>query len=117
MSLIGHLSVTILATFAWLVWLSRTSLLDHVTHLITFRKFFNLSELKEKIVDFTAGRLFVELLECPWCLSFHISLWVNILTLYFTNPAFFLTHSAIFDVLLLTSATAGGAMVLFSKTR
>ena len=90
------------ASYAIIKWWFETSLLDHVTHVLSFGKISTFGEFKGIIGESSIGAFFVELFECPWCLTFHVALWLNII---FNDN---------FDIVSIL-ATAGGSMLIYSR--
>ena len=66
------------AVYAIIKWWFDTDIVDHI--LAACGCDLKLTEIRSKFYE--GGlfkRLLAELSECPWCLSFHFSLWINIL--------------------------------------
>ena len=97
-----------LAVYACVKWWFDTSLLDHLTS--TFTVYRNFQDLKLRIGGFSKiGELVVELFECPWCLAFHFSMWLNLanlLTLGYFN---------FMNLFVFTLISAGGGMFLYQQ--
>ena len=109
MSLFAILVITSFAVYACLKWWFDTDILDHISKFIN--KNWSFQILKERLREGNKlERLILELFECPWCLSFHFSLWVNIL-MQFSYSEF---HSLQFFIVSVI-ATAGGGMFLWQN--
>lgn len=108
---IENIIFTSLAVYAMLKWWFHTSIMDHIVQFGSFGKFLNFSELKITLSSRgIISRLIVELFECPWCLSFHLSLWLNSIYILFSQDVFILTN-----FVLSTLAIAGIAMFLWQS--
>ena len=91
-----------LGVYAILKWWFDTSILDHGCDLLT--KHSNFMDFKMSLGDSKFALSLVELFECPWCLSFHISWILNLFIFqYNIDSTYFLS----------VLATAGGGMFLW----
>jgi len=100
-----------LSVYAIIKWWFDTSLMDHVTQVITLNRVTTFAELKQIIeADVPQiGGLIVELFECPWCLSFHVSFWIHIFVM--VGLDFYTPLTFILSVI----ASAGVGMKLYSN--
>jgi len=100
-----------ISVYAMLKWWFHTSLMDHIVKLLSFDRFFNFSELKITLSSRgVIGNYLVELFECPWCLSFHLSMWLNLVFILLSQDSF----TAI-EMTISVLATAGGGMFLWQS--
>jgi len=98
------------AVYACIKWWFDTDIVSYFLRGVTFRKFKSLVDVKEALAQRgRVGCLLVELFECPWCLSFHFSFWLNIIAV---------CQSDTFDISMFALhvlGTAGCGMYLWMK--
>jgi len=93
-----------LVTYAIIKWWFDSSLMDHIIEATTMGKYNCFNSFLETFDEKPIGKLFAELFDCPWCLAFHVALWVNVIF----NP-----FSDIFTSIASILATSGGAMAIY----
>ena len=106
MELFIKLTTLCLSVYACLKWWFDTSLTDHIIAFLTLGKISTFPEFKDKVNRGPISRLLVELWECPWCLAFHFSLWLN-------GFALFYYQFDVFQFAIHVIACAGGSMFLY----
>ena len=96
------------AVYACIKWWFDSDILDHLTCLLFSEEYCEFKMVRDDMRKKGKFKsLLVELFECPWCLAFHFSLWLNILVSF---------NSFNFIIFVVqTIATAGLAMFLWQK--
>lgn len=94
------------AIYACLKWWFDTSITDHFLRISGYN--INMQELQMILAD--KGKLsilIVELFQCPWCISFHLSWMMNLGAFY--------VHKDVYLFMGSTLASAGGGMFLWQE--
>ena len=96
------------AVYACIKWWFDTDIISHLIRLVRPQSSFQ--DIKGKLSEGNVvARLLAELFECPWCLSFHFSLWLNIIV------SLKLGDNDVVHFIIFTLATAGGGMFLWQN--